>query len=109
MAGQLVPSELAGMCLGHRVSVSNLPHPVDGSHIAVVHEWSAVARGQEHPVTGFLDSAGLVVTGRRSDMSGLRPAPTTWDGGHLWRPFGVEHMAAAMLDFPAEGAYLAVH
>jgi len=109
MAGALVPSELAGMCLGAGLSVSNLPYPVDGRQIAVLHQWSSTALGHEHPVTAFHDSAGLVIMGRRTDVSGLRPSPPTWDGGHLWRPFGVEHMVAAMLDFPAEGSYLAVH
>jgi DNA-binding CsgD family transcriptional regulator len=109
MAGALVPSDLAGMCLGEGVSVSNLPYVVDGRQITVLPQWSSTARGHEHPVTGFHDSAGLIITGRPTDVSGLRPSPPTWDGGHLWRPFGAEHMVAAMLDFPVEGCYLAVH
>jgi DNA-binding CsgD family transcriptional regulator len=106
--GALVPGDLAMLCLGDGTAVSNVQHAVDGRLNADVPLWSSGVRGREHPVAAYHDPTGLMTIGRRADVGSpgsLRPAAIRYC--HFWRPFGVENMLGAPVDFPNERSYLA--
>jgi DNA-binding CsgD family transcriptional regulator len=108
VVSELVPGDLSLVCLGDGRSFDDVHHDVDGRLVADLPLWSSGVRGREHPVVAFDDSTGLLTIGQRSDVGspGSRvPAATRYC--HFWRPFGVENMLGAPIEFANDSSYLA--
>jgi DNA-binding CsgD family transcriptional regulator len=108
VVGALVPGDLSLVCLGDGWAVSDVQHTVEGRLNADLPLWSSGVRSREHPVVAFHDPTGLLTIGRRADVGSpksLQPAATRYC--HFWRPFGVENMLGAPVDFPNERSYMA--
>jgi DNA-binding CsgD family transcriptional regulator len=108
VVGALVQGDLALVCLGDGWAVSDVQHTVEGRLNADLPQWTSGVRGREHPVVAFHDPTGLLTIGRRSDVGSpgsLEPAAVRYC--HFWRPFGVENMLGAPVDFPNERSYMA--
>jgi DNA-binding CsgD family transcriptional regulator len=104
----LIPGDLSKVYLGDEVGYYNVRPRFGGRRIAdLPPPWFANARDHEHIVVAIHDPTGLLVTCRRSDVGSFRSLRPTIDYGHFWRPFGIENIIGAPVDFPNEHAYLA--
>jgi DNA-binding CsgD family transcriptional regulator len=105
----LIPGDLSKVYLGEDgVGYYNVLPTLGGRRIAdLPPPWSVSAREHEHLVVAIHDPTGLLITCRRSDVGSFRSLRPNIDYGHLWRPFGVENIVYAPVDFPTEHAYLA--
>jgi DNA-binding CsgD family transcriptional regulator len=103
----LIPGDISKVYLGEDIGYYSVP-PGSGRRIADLRPpWSASTWDHEHLVVAIHETTGLLITCRRSDVGSFRSLWPSADYGHFWRPFGIENMLGAPVDFPARHAYLA--